>query len=172
MFSFYLQFSTSTLALHLALPGSSARACNQYSTWEPYKMCNRVSSNDYSPSHSQFRRKNYLYLHLHGLVLETSIYHWQDQPGSREWSSILLPAERVLPQATKRVTTAQPTVSFYYTQSSPREISCCRQKSRVRIFLKEETGRGKKGTRARRQNVPGGCEPHFLFQYSETTRYT
>ena len=35
------------------------------------------------PSHSQFRRKNYLYLHLHGLVLETSIYHWQDQPGSR-----------------------------------------------------------------------------------------
>ena len=43
------------------------------------------------PSHSQFRRKNYLYLHLHGLVLETSIYHWQDQPGSRVWSSIVPP---------------------------------------------------------------------------------
>ena len=38
------------------------------------------------PSHSQFRRKNYLYLHLHGLVLETSIYHWQDQPGSQNTS--------------------------------------------------------------------------------------
>ena len=34
------------------------------------------------PSHSQFRPKNNLYLDLHGLVFETSIYHWQDQPGS------------------------------------------------------------------------------------------
>ena len=34
------------------------------------------------PSHSQFRLQNNLYLDLHGLVLETSIYHWQDQPGS------------------------------------------------------------------------------------------
>ena len=34
------------------------------------------------PSHSQFRRNNNLYLDLHGLVFETSIYHWQDQPGS------------------------------------------------------------------------------------------
>ena len=34
------------------------------------------------PSHSQFRHKTHLYLDLHGLVLETSIYHWQDQPGS------------------------------------------------------------------------------------------
>lgn len=37
------------------------------------------------PSHSQFRPKNNLYLDLHGLVFETSIYHWQDQPGS-VWS--------------------------------------------------------------------------------------
>ena len=34
------------------------------------------------PSHSQFRLQNNLYLDLHGLVFETSIYHWQDQPGS------------------------------------------------------------------------------------------
>ena len=34
------------------------------------------------PSHSQFRCTIHSYLHLHGLVLETSIYHWQDQPGS------------------------------------------------------------------------------------------
>jgi len=34
------------------------------------------------PSHSQFRCIVDSYLHLHGLVLETSIYHWQDQPGS------------------------------------------------------------------------------------------
>ena len=38
------------------------------------------------PSHSQFRCTIHSYLHLHGLVLETSIYHWQDQPGSYSFS--------------------------------------------------------------------------------------
>ena len=41
------------------------------------------------PSHSQFRLQNNLYLDLHGLVFETSIYHWQDQPGS-DCSGILI----------------------------------------------------------------------------------
>jgi hypothetical protein len=34
-------------------------------------------------SRSQFHTYTVLYLHMHGLVLEISISHWQDQPGSR-----------------------------------------------------------------------------------------
>ena len=43
------------------------------------------------PSHSQFRLQNNLYLDLHGLVFETSIYHWQDQPGSVCSTVVLYP---------------------------------------------------------------------------------
>ena len=33
-------------------------------------------------SHSQFHCTGRVYLHLHGLIFETSICYWQDQPGS------------------------------------------------------------------------------------------
>ena len=33
-------------------------------------------------SHSRFRRTSGLYLDMHGLIFETSICYWQDQPGS------------------------------------------------------------------------------------------
>ena len=33
-------------------------------------------------SHSQFHRISSLYLDMHGLIFETSIYDWQDQPGN------------------------------------------------------------------------------------------
>ena len=46
------------------------------------------------PSHSQFRLQNNLYLDLHGLVFETSIYHWQDQPGSDCSIVVLFPTCR------------------------------------------------------------------------------
>lgn len=32
-------------------------------------------------SHSRFRRTSGLYLDMHGLIFETSICYWQDQPG-------------------------------------------------------------------------------------------
>lgn len=34
-------------------------------------------------SHSQFHCTGRVYLHVHGLIFETSICYWQDQPGSR-----------------------------------------------------------------------------------------
>ena len=37
-------------------------------------------------SHSQFHCTGRVYLDLHGLVFETSICYWQDQPGSLPWS--------------------------------------------------------------------------------------
>jgi hypothetical protein len=90
------------------------------------------------PSHSQFRRKNYLYLHLHGLVLETSIYHWQDQPGSRMESPRPRIAAPPSPKKRKcgsragqRKTTAA--VSFF---TEPRQAPAFFQRSRdLRIFL-------------------------------------
>lgn len=33
-------------------------------------------------SHSQFHCTGRVYLDLHGLIFETSICYWQDQPGS------------------------------------------------------------------------------------------
>ena len=35
-------------------------------------------------SHSQFHCTGRVYLDLHGLIFETSICYWQDQPGSPE----------------------------------------------------------------------------------------
>lgn len=55
------------------------------------------------PSHSQFRLQNNLYLDLHGLVLETSIYHWQDQPGSD--CSILVLSRRISQYAFSHLST-------------------------------------------------------------------
>ena len=36
-------------------------------------------------SHSQFHCTGRVYLDLHGLIFETSICYWQDQPGSPWW---------------------------------------------------------------------------------------
>lgn len=38
-------------------------------------------------SHSQFHCTGRVYLDLHGLIFETSICYWQDQPGSPECAS-------------------------------------------------------------------------------------
>ena len=73
------------------------------------------------PSHSQFRRKNYLYLHLHGLVLETSIYHWQDQPGSRYsavsyFSGTTKPHKPFRKRGEQRIFNTQGRSSFFFSQ--------------------------------------------------------
>lgn len=46
-------------------------------------------------SHSQFHCTGRVYLHVHGLIFETSICYWQDQPGSspRARPSNLSPGE-------------------------------------------------------------------------------
>ena len=36
-------------------------------------------------SHSQFHCTDRVHLDLHGLIFETSICYWQDQPGKRPW---------------------------------------------------------------------------------------
>ena len=72
------------------------------------------------PSHSQFRRKIHLYLDLHGLVLETSIYHWQDQPGSLTAQRSTKKAEAL---SVWRSVFSQPTSSH---NSSPHSISARR----------------------------------------------
>ena len=38
-------------------------------------------------SHSQFHCTGRAYLDMHGLIFETSICYWQDQPGRRRWDS-------------------------------------------------------------------------------------
>lgn len=48
-------------------------------------------------SHSQFHCTSRVYLHLHGLIFETSICYWQDQPGNR--------THRETPGALRRVRT-------------------------------------------------------------------
>ena len=40
-------------------------------------------------SHSQFHCTGRVYLDLHGLIFETSICYWQDQPGSLWWKGLL-----------------------------------------------------------------------------------
>ncbi len=51
-------------------------------------------------SHSQFHRIDCLYLDMHGLIFETSIYYWQNQPGNY----LLLPEGSVTPEGVRVVT--------------------------------------------------------------------
>lgn len=47
-------------------------------------------------SHSQFHCTGRVYLHVHGLIFETSICYWQDQPGSLDARSGPRPGTGVL----------------------------------------------------------------------------
>lgn len=47
-------------------------------------------------SHSQFHCTGRVYLHVHGLIFETSICYWQDQPGSLDARSGPRPGTWVL----------------------------------------------------------------------------
>lgn len=42
-------------------------------------------------SHSQFHCIDCLYLDMHGLIFDTSIYYWQDQPDNYQVRALKMP---------------------------------------------------------------------------------
>lgn len=68
-------------------------------------------------SHSQFHCTGRVYLDLHGLIFETSICYWQDQPGSPQDGR---PARR--PGAVHRVGRCRETGRL---EGGGRSLCCC-----------------------------------------------
>ena len=67
-------------------------------------------------SHSRFRRTSGLYLDMHGLIFETSICYWQDQPGISFFLTCLA--------SVTRATIFQPALTQESRESPPlRELS-------------------------------------------------
>ena len=82
-------------------------------------------------SHSRFRRTSGLYLDMHGLIFETSICYWQDQPGISFLTCLA---------SVTRATIFQPALTQESRESPPlRELAC--RKRRIETNTTDATSR-------------------------------
>ena len=83
-------------------------------------------------SHSRFRRTSGLYLDMHGLIFETSICYWQDQPGSL--CAVQLQSRCAVPPATRRGRRAQQRQQQHRPAAAPAGLETHRRPRGIQPF--------------------------------------
>ena len=108
-------------------------------------------------SHSRFRRTSGLYLDMHGLIFETSICYWQDQPGISFLTCLA---------SVTRATIFQPALTQESRESPPlRELAC--RKRRIETNTTDATSRCRS---ARPCNTPHSshCQSSLVRRLEQT----